>query len=345
MNLEISFEKAPWERTLEALEFGCPIRAVPFLTLMEGEDEDTLEEAFRLLEEGRHTLDLSDLPPQGYSGEAARRLREEAELVQKGSLMTALEESDPLRLYLEELAAIPAAGDVQVLAEALLEGQEVQNTLTNLCLSRVVELACGYAGQGVLLLDLIQEASVGLWESILHYEGGDFTAHRDWWINQSLARAVLTASRAAGLGQKLRRAAEDYRMVDERLLSELGRNATLAEIAEQLHITVEETEAVRKMLDNARRLGKVHVQDAPEELDPEAEQAVEDTAYYQTRERVDSLMSGLTKQELLVVNLRYGLGGKAPKTAAEVGKKLGLTITEVVEIETAALTKMRQSGE
>ena len=43
--------------------------------------------------------------------------------------------------------------------------------------------------------------------------------------------------------------------------------------------------------------------------------------------------------------MRYGLDGRAPLTAAEVGKKLGLTVPEVVELETAALTKMRSSGE
>ncbi len=342
MNMDITFEKAPWERALDHLTFGQRIRAVPFLTMMEGEDEDALEEVFRALEDGQHALDISDLPQSSHSGEAARRLREEQELVRNGQLLTHLEQSDPLRLYLEELAAIPTCGDMTLLAEELLAGKAVQDQLTNLGLSRVVELSKEYVGRGVLLLDLIQEGSVGLWESILNYTGGDFEIHRDWWIRQYLAKAVVLQARASGLGQKLRQAAEDYRMVDERLLSELGRSATLAEIAEQLHMSVEETEAVRKLLENARRVGKAKAE--PEEADPEAEQAVEDTAYYQTRERVDSLMSALSKQELTVVNLRYGLDGKAPQTAAEVGRKLGLTISEVVEIETAALTKMRQSG-
>ncbi len=345
MNLDITFDKAPWERELDALAPGKAVNAVAFLTLMEGEDDDTLEEAFRYLEEGGHAIDLSELPGVGFTGEAARRLREEQELVEKDRLLVDLEEGDPLRLHLEELAAIPACGDVKLLADDLLLGRDVQSQLVNLSLSRVVELAGQYTGRGVLLLDLIQEGSVGLWECILNYDGGDFEASRDWWIRQYLSRAVLMQARSSGLGQKMRQAAEDYRMVDERLLSELGRNPTLAELAEQLHMSVEETEVVRKLLENARRLGKVHTKDEPEEVDPEEEQAVEDTAYYQTRERVDSLMSGLSKQELTVVNLRYGLDGKQPQTAAEVGRRLNLTVTEVVEIETAALAKMRRSGE
>ena len=84
----------------------------------------------------------------------------------------------------------------------------------------------------------------------------------------------------------------------------------------------------------------------PQEPEPQEEdQAVEDTAYYQTRERVDSLMSGISELEHKVVTMRYGLDGKAPMTAAEVGQKLNLTVSEVVDLETAALTKMRQSKE
>ena len=110
-------------------------------------------------------------------------------------------------------------------------------------------------------------------------------------------------------------------------------------------MTVPEIESVRKFLENARLVGKAHEVKEPEEETPEDTQAVEDTAYYQTRERVDSLMSGISGLEQKVVTMRYGLDGKAPQTAAEVGRRLNLTVTEVVELETAALTKMRQSNQ
>jgi RNA polymerase primary sigma factor len=279
------------------------------------------------------------------SGEAARRLREEEQLVRQGKLLTGLEENDPLRLYLQELASIPVCGDPELLALELLEGKDVREKLVNLSLSRVVELAMAHTGRGVLLMDLIQEGSLGLWDAILNFAGGSFEVCRDLGITQAMARAVIRQARASGLGQKMRQAVEDYRMVDERLLSELGRNPTLDEIAESMHMTVSEVETVRKLLDNARLVGKAHEVREPEEETPEDTQAVEDTAYYQTRERVDSLMSGISELEQKVVTMRYGLDGKAPQTAQEVGRKLNLTVSEVVELETAALNKMRKSGE
>ena len=244
-----------------------------------------------------------------------------------------------------ELASIPACGDPELLALELLEGRDVAARLVDLSLGRVVELAQEYTGRGVLLLDLIQEGSLGLWNGILRFTGGSFESFRDGCIRRYMAQAVIRQARASGLGQKMRQAVEDYRMVDERLLSELGRNPTLDEIAEAMHMTVGEVEAVRKFLNNARLVGKAHETREPEEETPEDTQAVEDTAYYQTRERVDSLMSGISELEQKVVTMRYGLDGKAPQTAQEVGRRLNLTVTEVVELETAALAKMRSSGE
>lgn len=223
--------------------------------------------------------------------------------------------------------------------------ESAREELVNASLSRVVELAEGYVGRGVLLLDLIQEGSLGLWQGTAGFVGGNFEDCRDWWIRQYMAQAILRQARASGLGQKMRQAVEDYRMVDERLLSELGRNPTLDEVAEAMHMTVSEVETVRKFLDNARLVGRAHETREPEEEAPEDAQAVEDTAYYQTRERVDSLMSGISELESRVVTMRYGLDGKAPQTAAEVARKLNLTVSEVVELETSALTKMRQSNE
>ena len=345
MNYDEYFDLGTEPDPLAFLEGMTTVSAARLLTETDGVDDEALEEIFQALEEKNIPIDLSDLPCSGASGEAARRLREEEQLVQKGNLLNGLDEHDPLRLYLQELASIPVCGDPEVLAMELTEGGDVADRLVNLSLSRVVELAQGYTGRGVLLMDLIQEGSLGLWNGILRFEGGSFASFRDGCIRRYMTQAVIRQARASGLGQKMRQAVEDYRMVDERLLSELGRNPTQEEIAEAMHMTVGEIESVRKFLDNARLVGKAHEVKEPEEEIPEDTQAVEDTAYYQTRERVDSLMSGISELESKVVTMRYGLDGKAPLTAREVGSRLNLTVTEVVELETAALTKMRQSSE
>ena len=342
-NLDISFEQTPWEAFLMTKGMGQTVSAVTLLSLLEGEDEQQVEDALQDLETGCMILDISGLPKVGGTGEAAVRLRREAQLAKKALDPVDLEESDPLRLYLEEIAAAPACGDENLLAAAALKDDEsAMVQLTNLGLSRVVDLAREFTGYGVLLLDLIQEGNMGLWQAIRNYRRGDYASHRDRWIRFYLAKAVTLQARQSGVGQKMRTALEDYRAVDERLLGELGRNPTLEEIALELHMKVEEADAVRKMLEDARILAKVKKPAVDEEEEKEAqEQSVEDTAMFQMRQRILDLLSGLSEEDQKLLNLRYGLEGGRPLSPEETGSQLGLTPEEVVAAETAALAKLR----
>lgn len=340
--MEFTFEETPWEQAINALRPGERISAVKLLPLLEEADEEGVEDALNLLEERGITLDISELPLDSGSGEMAVRLRQEQQLAESGSLLRGLESTDPLRLYLEEVAATPAAGDVNILAEEYLRGSEsAAKKLTDLSLSRVVELSCAMTGRGVLLLDLIQEASLGLWQGILAYTGGDFETHRDWWIRQYLARAVLIQARSGGLGQKLRQGMEDYRDVDQRLLAELGRNPTLEEIASAMHVTPQDAAVYADMMAAAQTRKRIEDARKPAEPAPEDDQAVEDTAYFQMRQRITELLSTLDETDVKLLTLRFGLEGGLPLSPEDTGKRLGLTPQEVVEREANALAKLR----
>ena len=335
-NLEFSFEPDPWDTFRMSLNQGDTVSAAQILTILEGEDGQTLENALQDLETACVRLDISDLPKDGGSGDTAVRLKQEVQLVREGLNPKALEPNDPLRLYLEEVAAIPADADEQILAQS---GGSAE-ALTNLGLRRVIELAQEYVGYGVLLMDLIQEGSLGLWQAIGCYRAGEYAAHRDRWIRFYLARAVILQAHSSGIGQKMRRAMEDYQQVDQRLLGELGRNPTIAEIAEELHMNVEETQSVKKMIDNARMLDKA-VRPEEEEEDPEAEQAVQDTALFQMRQRIGDLLSALDERDARLLTLRFGLEGGRPASPEETGRILGMTAQEVVAREAEALAKLR----
>lgn len=342
--IEFDFDESPWLLTVDTLKHGSHIGAARFLSLMEGEEEDAVQDAFRDMEERRIVLDISNLHDVGAAGEAAVRLRREELLAQQGTLMTALDENDPLRLYLEELASVPVFGDEAALAMACASGKEsARELLLNLSLSRVLEIAKEHTGKGVLLLDLIQEGSLGAWRAIACFEGGDFGPHRDWYIRQAMAQTITMQARSNGVGRKMRQAMEDYRSVDERLLSDLGRNATLEEIALEMHITVEEAEVVRDTMESARLLSQTRAANAPREEEPEDEQHVEDTALFQMRQRILDLLSGLSEDDAKLLTLRFGLEGSLPMTPEETGRKLGLTPEEVIRREAAALALLRNS--
>ena len=82
-------------------------------------------------------------------------------------------------------------------------------------------------------------------------------------------------------------------------------------------------------------------QPEPEEEKEAEEQAVEDTAYFQMRQRIMELMSALDETDAKLISLRFGLEGGMPLSPEETGKRLNLTPDEVVAREANALSKLR----
>ena len=345
--LDVTFEDRPVAELLSALKTGDTLSASQLLTALDGENESALEDTFELLRDMEISLDIMDLPRYTADSEIAVQLRREEQLAEADDLMSQLPDTDPLRMYLEELAQIPAFGDVNVLAEQLLAANAQEDSdspvlgqILNLYLHRIVEIARSYTGRGVLLMDLIQEGSMGLWERLPCYETDDLTAFCDYWIRWFMVKAIVWQAYAAGTGSKLRQAMEDYRAVDERLLAELGRNPTVEEIAEAMHITVSEAETVASMLENVQMLRRIK-EPKKEEIPQEEDQAVEDTAYFQMRQRISELLSALEPAQAQLLTLRYGLEGGVPMKPEQVAAKLGMTVEQVVAAEAAALSKLR----
>lgn len=319
----------PWEEMQNTLKENTTISALQILTALEEEDDTEAEEFLDCLTEKHITIDITTLPKMAGNGAAAVRLQQEEKLVRQGNLLGGLDENDPLRLYFAEIASLPEKPtpdmDAQVFTDAMLQ--------------TAAKLAQEYVGCGILLLDLIQEANLGLWQGV---QNGAVPSEDSciWWIRHYLSRAVVLHAKAAGVGQKMRQAMEDYRSIDEKLLTELGRNPTVEEIAEALHMTLSETEAVAEMLENAQLLQRIK---APEKeaLPQEEDQAVEDTAYFQMRQRISELLSVLEPQQAQLLTMRYGLEGGIPMKPEQVAQKLNMTVEQVVATEAAALSKLR----
>ena len=336
------FEQAPWEAYLRSCKNGSVISGWNLISMLEDEEDDAVEDAFSILTVKKLQLDLSGLPQMSAGSNTAQRLQQEREYVTGGLKTALMEETDPLRLYLEEIAVAPACGDEKLLAEQLSSGdQRAAQRLTELGLSRVVEIAAEYAGQAVLLLDLIQEGNIGLWEAISGYRGGDYAAQRDEAIRSSVLKAIVLQARSNGISQKMKKALQDYRAADQHLLTKLGRNPGLEEIAQEMHISLEQAQTIEKTMADILLLQKAEKLAAPKEETAEDELPVEDTAYFQMRQRISEMMSVLDEQEARILTMRFGLEKGLPMSAEEVAKALGITTAAVTACETAALSKLR----
>lgn len=339
---DFEFEQSPWEAFLDTASVGSVISAMTLLTLMEGETDDAVDDAFQIIGQKQLSLDLSQLPVLSVSGSSGFRLKQEIDFRKNGLDTAALSENDPLRLYLEELSMLPSYGDEDLLAAKTAVGDaDAASKLAALGLSRAVELSIACTGHGVLLMDMIQEANLGLWQAIQSFKGGNYAVHRDAYIQNALAKAVFLQSRSNGLGHKMREALQDYKTADEKLLMELGRNPSLEEIADQIHISSEEASAIKKMMDDAILISRSQTPDATEEDSTDEDAAVEDTAYFQMRQRIEELLSHLSKEDARLLTLRFGLEKGRPLSPEDTARKMGITVSEVMSREASALAKLR----
>lgn len=336
---------SPWEMAISKLNAGAVLSAGRFITLMEQDESIEPEQAAMDLEERGVMLDISDLPKLSGSGKTATRLTLEAKLYREGNLLNNLEDNDPLKITIEQIKTVaPLDNEGELTLKVAGGDQRAMEQLTHGYLPVVYDLAGEYLDRGVLLMDLIQEGSLGLWQAVLNYESGSFAETANWWIRQAMARAVTLQAHANGVGSHMAQTMERYRKADRDLLTRLGRNPGDEEIALEMGVTQEEATAVGKMLREVESMERIRQENAPKEPEPEDEQAVEDTAYFQSRQRINEMLSALSDEDANILTMRFGLDGKAPLTAVQVGQKLGLAAEEVTKRETAALSALRREG-
>lgn len=314
---------SPWEMALSRLKAGDIMSAARFLALMEQDEMVDAELAAQELEEKGVGLDISDLPRIAGSSRSDERAELEGRLYREGKLMENLEDRDPLYQLLEDMGKTDFAADP---GEALIRTH----------FPRVYEIAGEFLDRGVLLVDLLQEGSLAVWKAFAQ------EAAVDEAIRQAMARAVTLQAHANGVGGYMAQSAQRYRQADRALLTRLGRNPVEEEIAQEMGVSPQEAAAIGKMLREAESMERIRRENEPPREDPDDENAVEDTAYFQSRQRIDEMLSGLSSEDAKILTLRFGLDGKPPRTAQQVGRELNMTVDEVTAREAGALASLRK---
>ncbi|MGM9656576.1 MAG: RNA polymerase sigma factor RpoD/SigA [Alloprevotella sp.] len=264
-------------------------------------------------------------------------------------------EGDSLERYLQEINKEPMITPEEevILAHRIHNGDdEALEQLTKANLRFVVSVAKQYQGQGLGLIDLINEGNVGLITAAKKFDetrGFKFISYAVWWIRQSILQALAENSRLVYLPlnqvnnlSKIHRFLSDFAQKNERTPSN-------EEIAEALDIDVEKVKTIMQSS------GRPTSMDAPLADDEgsclldllqsrDGSNTERDLITGSLITEVSAAVKKLPERERKVVEMFFGLNGPE-MNLEDIGRELHLSRERVRQLKEKALKLLREAQE
>ena len=319
-----------WQQLLEAAEVPGSLQRRALEEILDPIELDPLQldTVCRQLEQ--HGIEVvedeQDAPPQPVLQEAT---------------------TDALQLFLRDAGRRPlltAAQEVELMKRVERGELDARQTMIESNLRLVVSIAKRYRHQGLPFLDLIQEGTLGLMRAVEKFDwrkGFKFSTYATWWIAQAVARGLADTARTIRMPVHIVERMQKLNRAERALWVELGREPSLAELAERAGLPLQQALEVKAAARASTSLdqpmgdqGDAVFGDLVAGAGPLPEERVEETL---RNEALADALAILGERERGVIVLRYGLYGSEPTTLHEIGRRLGVSRERVRQLETEAL--------
>ena len=326
------------QQLLDAAEQAGSLKATDLAEVVETHELDALEQDALYRELDRRGIEVVEEPQPEEPAPAPAPVTPQETT------------TDALQLFLREAgrhALLTAPQEVELAkkierGDMLAKQQMIQSNLR-----LVVSIAKNYRNQGLPFLDLIQEGTLGLIRAVEKFDwrrGFKFSTYATWWIRQAVARALADKARTIRMPVHIVERLQKMNRAERTLWTQLGREPTLEEIAEEASLPLQQAIEVRAAARASTSLDQP-VGEAEDAVfgdfvageGPLPEEQVELSLRSQA---LKEALAALSDRERQVVVLRYGLTDAEPKTLEEIGRRLGLTRERVRQIELDSLKRL-----
>ena len=260
---------------------------------------------------------------------------------------------DSLNLYFQDIRAakLLTPEEERELARRVAKGDDAaRKRMIESNLRLVVKVAKRYTGQGLPLLDLIEEGNIGLIKAVERFKPEKmcrFSTYAVLWIRQSIERGLVKQSRTVRLPTHVVGDMKRMIRVIRSLTQRLGREPLLEELTEEMAV---DADYVNRLMMAVRKATSI---EAP--LDEEEHYHLSDiltaeeqpgpfsiTEHVELVKLVSSWLELLSPTERAVIKLRFGLRDGEAKTLESIGEMFGVTRERIRQIEVKALQHLRQ---
>jgi len=211
----------------------------------------------------------------------------------------------------------------------------------------VFRLVNRYRHAGVPVDDMIQDGNESLFRAVQGFDfqrGVRFKTYATYWVNQAILNAIYNQSRTvrvpAYIQKAMKKIGEAAPQVEGGLHNIEGLSAATQVEPRLVKNTLRGnryTLSLNRPADGESGAEMVDFVEAGEDSAPHPEMGEGQALGRHLGEAV----SRLSEREQTVIGMRFGLAGGGIKTLAEVGRKLGVSLERVRQIQRAALEKLR----
>lgn len=264
---------------------------------------------------------------------------------------------DSLQMFMRQIGKQPLLNRAQEieLSRAIKkggkEGEKAKEELVRSNLRLVVSIAKRFFGQGLPMMDLIQEGCFGLIKAAERFDGARgyrFSTYATWWVRQAIIRAITNQSRIIRLPVHVSDKIRLIRNATTELVNQLGRDPNTKELANHLKLTEKQVRSIM----TASKIEPMSLQKSVG-IDQTLENYSTDELYTSSpdeaviRQTMGQLLYGalgsLQKNERYIVERRYGLNGLPVMTLKQLGEELCVSKETVRKTEQRALMKLKKS--